>query len=115
MVNLDENNGRMEEQTLDRMKRSLSIQEIFSKEWKLGLAALFCQKNTSKLALGLFITKKSDKIQAQAHLTTARRQKWSPGGLPQAPEPPDAKNNRPTLWSTARRLGQPPSALVNFF
>ncbi|WVZ25294.1 hypothetical protein V8G54_003838 [Vigna mungo] len=32
MVNQDEDNGRMEEHTLDRMKRSLRIQEIFSRE-----------------------------------------------------------------------------------
>ncbi|WP_227552973.1 hypothetical protein, partial [Acinetobacter baumannii] len=40
---------------------------------KLCLAVLPCKKNASKLALGIFITKKSDKIQAPTHLTTARR------------------------------------------
>ena len=55
MVNLDENNGRMEKQTLDKMKRSLSIQEILSRKWKLGLAAHFCQKNQNEIVTGLFI------------------------------------------------------------
>ena len=52
----------MEEQTLDRMKRGLSIQEIFSKEWKLGLAALFSQKNASEVALGLFKAEERHRI-----------------------------------------------------
>ena len=74
MVNLDENNGRMEEQTLDKMKRSLSIQEILSREWKLGLAALFCQKNENEIVTGLFIAEQRHRKQAQAQRTTARRQ-----------------------------------------
>ena len=81
MVNQDENNGRYGKQTLEKTKRSLSIQEILSKECKVGLATLLCQKNESKLALGLFITKKSNKIQAQAHQRTARHQKRPPGAF----------------------------------
>ena len=77
MVNQDENNGRMEEQTLDRMKRSLSIQEIFSREWKLGLAALFCQKNENEIATGLFIAEERNRKQAQAQQATARRHTYA--------------------------------------
>ena len=63
MVNQDENNGRYGKQTLEKMKRSLSIQEILSKECKVGLAALLCQKNELEFVTGLFIgEKRSRKI-----------------------------------------------------
>ena len=82
MVNQDENNGRYGKQTLEKMKRSLSIQEILSKECKVGLAALFCQQNENEIVTGLFITEERNRKQAQAHLTTARRHTLSPGGSP---------------------------------
>ena len=64
MVNQDENNGRNGKQTLEKMKRSLSIQEILSREWKVGLAALFCQKNENEIATGLFIAEGRNRKQA---------------------------------------------------
>ena len=64
MVNLDEKWRKMEKQTLERMKRSLSIQEIFSKEWKVGLAALLCQKNENEIITGLFIAEERHRKQA---------------------------------------------------
>lgn len=68
-----ENNERMEKQTLDKMKRSLSIQEIFSKEWKIGLATLFCQKNENEVVTGIFIGEECIRKEAQAQQTTARQ------------------------------------------
>ena len=71
------NNGRMAEQTLDKIKRRLSIQEILSREWKLGLAALFCQKNENEIVTGLFIAEERRRKQAQAQQTTARRHTYA--------------------------------------
>ena len=77
MVNQDENNGRNGKQTLEKMKRSLSIQEILSREWKVGLAALLCQKNENEIALGLFIAEERNRKQARAQQATARRHTYA--------------------------------------
>ena len=49
---------------------------------KLGLAAPFCQKNASKLAIGLFISEERSRKQAQAQQTTAQRHTCSAPRFP---------------------------------
>ena len=70
----------------ERVNWSLSIQ-IFSKECRIALDFFACQKNTLKVALGLFITHKRNRISAQAQQITAQRLILPLSGFPQIAPP----------------------------